>query len=111
MEEIPTGRRNDETTCDLHDKKRDAEEGENFAAKERRGQEKREAVGRDLARQDLLSGLGVVPGEAEKDRGIAHRVHNWEQRREGNAEGLEKVNRVEFHWISDFLFEHRTCGH
>ena len=32
IKEIPTGHRDNQTTCDLHDKKRDAEEGQNFAA-------------------------------------------------------------------------------
>src|SRR5262245_50956942 len=78
IEELPTCCRDDQTTCDLHDKKGDAEEGQNFAAEEGRDEEKRKTVGCDLARQDFLRGLGIVSSETKKDWGIANRVHNWE---------------------------------
>ena len=38
---------------------------------------------------------------------MAQRIHNWKQRREGNAEGFEEVTRAEFHLICDLLFERR----
>src|SRR6185312_7266423 len=84
---------------DLDHKKRDAEEGENFTAEERRYNQEHKPVGRDFAGQYFLSGLRVVPGKAEKNRSVAERIYNREQRCKRDAERLDKVDSAEFHSI------------
>src|SRR4029077_19526557 len=89
----------DQAARDLHHKKRDAEEGENFTAEKRRNNQKHKPVGRDFTGQYFLSGLRIIPGEAEKNRSVAERIYNREQRCKRDTEGLDEVDGAEFHSI------------
>src|SRR4029077_18264721 len=71
IKEIPTRYRHDQTSGDLHDEQRNAEEGEDFTAEERRNNQQDKSISRDLVRQNLLRGLRIVPGWAEENRGTA----------------------------------------
>ena len=62
IKEIPTRYRHDQTSRNLHDEQRNAEEGEDFTAEERRNNQQGKSIGRDLVCQNLLRRLRIVPG-------------------------------------------------
>src|SRR6478609_7077112 len=99
IEELPAGCGHDQPARDLHHKKRDAEKSENFTAEKRRNNQKHKPVGRDFSGQYFLSGLRIVFGEAEKNRSVAERIYNREQRCKRDAERLDEVDYAEFHSI------------
>ncbi len=78
-QEGPAVGNDDEAAADLHDRDRDAKEGEDVRADEVGGDDEKETVEGDAAGEQAAGGFSVIGSEGEKDGAAADRINDGEE--------------------------------